>query len=136
MSQNFLQVYPYDNNSMLSSFFLENEMVTSSSFSSNNDLNVQNKKPYIDPFSKECKIPLPTWIQNQDVYDNFSGVQKRNERERARVKNVNEGFDRLRKHLPLTKKEKEKRLSKVETLRLAIRYIRQLNCLLKLHKIN
>ncbi|XP_019348000.1 achaete-scute homolog 5 [Alligator mississippiensis] len=51
-------------------------------------------------------------------------IQKRNERERRRVKCVNEGYARLRGHLPGTMSEK--RLSKVETLRAAIRYIKYL----------
>lgn len=56
-------------------------------------------------------------------------IRKRNERERMRVRNVNEGYARLRDHLPL--KPTEKRLSKVETLRGAIEYIRLLETLLK-----
>ncbi|XP_066561781.1 achaete-scute homolog 5-like [Amia ocellicauda] len=51
-------------------------------------------------------------------------IQKRNERERQRVKCVNEGYARLRDHLPGA--VSEKRLSKVETLRAAIRYIKYL----------
>ncbi|XP_044618794.1 achaete-scute homolog 5 [Equus asinus] len=55
-------------------------------------------------------------------------IQKRNERERQRVKCVNEGYARLRGHLPGALAEK--RLSKVETLRAAIRYIKHLQELL------
>ncbi|XP_043572226.1 achaete-scute homolog 5-like [Chiloscyllium plagiosum] len=55
-------------------------------------------------------------------------IQKRNERERQRVKCVNEGYARLRDHLPGPLSEK--RLSKVETLRAAIRYIKYLQDLL------
>ncbi|XP_041051328.1 achaete-scute homolog 5-like [Carcharodon carcharias] len=55
-------------------------------------------------------------------------IQKRNERERQRVKCVNEGYARLRDHLP--EAMSEKRLSKVETLRAAIRYIKYLQDLL------
>ncbi|XP_005073483.1 achaete-scute homolog 5 [Mesocricetus auratus] len=55
-------------------------------------------------------------------------IQKRNERERQRVKCVNEGYARLRGHLPGALAEK--RLSKVETLRAAIRYIKYLQELL------
>nr|KAG5706839.1 hypothetical protein BaRGS_004174 [Batillaria attramentaria] len=57
-----------------------------------------------------------------------SFIRKRNERERERVRCVNEGYERLKEHLPLT--NKEKRISKVETLRGAIDYIRQLEQLL------
>uniref|UniRef100_H3BDQ9 Achaete-scute family bHLH transcription factor 5 n=1 Tax=Latimeria chalumnae TaxID=7897 RepID=H3BDQ9_LATCH len=55
-------------------------------------------------------------------------IQKRNERERQRVKCVNEGYARLRDHLPGAMSEK--RLSKVETLRAAIKYIKYLQDLL------
>ncbi|XP_069797565.1 achaete-scute homolog 5-like [Narcine bancroftii] len=55
-------------------------------------------------------------------------IQKRNERERQRVKCVNEGYARLRDHLPGALAEK--RLSKVETLRAAVRYIKYLQDLL------
>uniref|UniRef100_A0A4W3I5D2 BHLH domain-containing protein n=1 Tax=Callorhinchus milii TaxID=7868 RepID=A0A4W3I5D2_CALMI len=51
-----------------------------------------------------------------------------NERERQRVKCVNEGYTRLRDHLPSA--VAEKRLSKVETLRAAIGYIKYLQDLL------
>lgn len=55
-------------------------------------------------------------------------IRRRNERERQRVRCVNEGYARLREHLPI--KDKEKRLSKVETLRGAIEYINYLQRLL------
>lgn len=56
-------------------------------------------------------------------------IRKRNERERIRVRNVNEGYARLRDHLPL--EPTEKRLSKVETLRGAIKYIKLLKTILR-----
>ncbi|NXN98190.1 ASCL3 protein, partial [Rhinopomastus cyanomelas] len=55
-------------------------------------------------------------------------IRKRNERERQRVKCVNEGYAKLRHHLP--KEYLEKRLSKVETLRAAIKYIGHLQSVL------
>lgn len=55
-------------------------------------------------------------------------IRKRNERERHRVRCVNEGYARLREHLP--QELEEKRLSKVETLRAAIDYIKHLQSLL------
>lgn len=61
-------------------------------------------------------------------------IRKRNERERMRVRNVNEGYARLRDHLPL--EPTEKRLSKVETLRGAIKYIKLLESILKDDKDN
>ncbi|XP_061468756.1 achaete-scute homolog 3 [Rhineura floridana] len=55
-------------------------------------------------------------------------IRKRNERERQRVKCVNEGYAKLRHHLPA--EYLEKRLSKVETLRAAIKYIQYLQSVL------
>ncbi|XP_048864342.1 achaete-scute homolog 4-like [Brienomyrus brachyistius] len=58
-------------------------------------------------------------------------IRKRNERERQRVRCVNEGYARLREHLP--QEFEDKRLSKVETLRAAINYIKHLQRVLELH---
>ena len=55
-------------------------------------------------------------------------VARRNERERNRVKMVNMGFHTLRQHIP--NGSKNKKMSKVETLRSAVEYIRQLQLLL------
>lgn len=59
-------------------------------------------------------------------------IQKRNERERQRVRCVNQGYAKLRDHLP--GQNHDKRLSKVETLRAAIRYIKYLQDLVDLEK--
>ncbi|CAJ0959878.1 unnamed protein product, partial [Mesorhabditis belari] len=81
------------------------------------------KKPILDPFDPAAVVPLPNQLEDQ--FGPFTtSVWKRNERERFRVRCVNDGYQRLRKHLPVA--EDEKRLSKVDTLRLAIRYIRHL----------
>ncbi|CAN9508267.1 unnamed protein product [Ophioblennius macclurei] len=58
-------------------------------------------------------------------------IRKRNERERHRVRCVNEGYARLREHLP--QEFEDKRLSKVETLRAAIDYIKHLQSVLDLN---
>ncbi|XP_015790917.1 achaete-scute homolog 1b-like [Tetranychus urticae] len=84
-----------------------------------------------DPFRPECRIPLPGMLDQSPFMDNRTFVRRRNERERTRVRNVNEGFERLRQHLPLPKPCRDKRLSKVETLREAINYIKKLQNLLK-----
>ncbi|XP_033628520.1 achaete-scute homolog 5-like [Asterias rubens] len=67
-------------------------------------------------------VPMPSPFGFYDLEPSF--IRRRNERERERVRNVNEGYARLREHLPT--ENPEKRLSKVETLRTAIRYIKQL----------
>ena len=55
-------------------------------------------------------------------------VERRNLRERNRVKQVNCGFDYLRSHIPGA--AKQKKMSKVETLRHAVEYIQMLQRLL------
>ncbi|XP_011313791.1 uncharacterized protein [Fopius arisanus] len=61
-------------------------------------------------------------------------VAKRNARERNRVKQVNNGFATLRQHIPnhiaAGYGDRGKKLSKVETLRMAVEYIRGLQRLL------
>lgn len=68
-------------------------------------------------------------------------VARRNARERNRVKQVNNGFATLRQHIPNeiaeiyenanSNRTSNKKLSKVETLRMAVEYIRSLENLLK-----
>lgn len=53
-------------------------------------------------------------------------ISKRNERERSRVRNVNDAFDNLKNSLPLDIEKMSKRMSKVEILRTAISYIKNL----------
>ncbi|XP_072278444.1 achaete-scute homolog 3 [Pyxicephalus adspersus] len=85
---------------------------------------------YYDParidyyYNALYSLPTPTNSQKFGACEEFYGpayIRKRNERERQRVKCVNEGYAKLRHHLP--REYTEKRLSKVETLRAAIRYI-------------
>uniref|UniRef100_A0A915CCG1 BHLH domain-containing protein n=2 Tax=Ascarididae TaxID=6250 RepID=A0A915CCG1_PARUN len=85
----------------------------------------EEKQHVISPFSPEARVPLPCELNEH----NFgTSVWKRNERERYRVRCVNDGYERLRDHLPLN--ESDRRISKVDTLRLAIRYIRHLEAVL------
>lgn len=67
-------------------------------------------------------------------------VARRNARERNRVKQVNNGFATLRQHIPIsgndTDNGRSKKLSKVETLRLAVDYIRRLEDLLSISSEN
>eukprot|EP00794_Sanderia_malayensis_P012787 gene12787-14098_t len=55
-------------------------------------------------------------------------VARRNERERNRVKQVNDGFNELRKKIPYI--PEKKKFSKVEILRFAMLYIRELQVLI------
>ncbi|KAH3739748.1 hypothetical protein DPMN_046435 [Dreissena polymorpha] len=81
----------------------------------------------VDPFSPFCLIPLPYPI-GLSSYESPC-FRRRNERERDRVRCVNDSYIRLKEHLPI--ENKDKRLSKVETLRCAINYIKYLQSLLQ-----
>ncbi|XP_006893275.1 PREDICTED: achaete-scute homolog 2 [Elephantulus edwardii] len=67
----------------------------------------------------------------EDTGSCAAAVARRNERERNRVKLVNLGFQALRQHVPHG--GASKKLSKVETLRSAVEYIRALQRLLAEH---
>lgn len=82
---------------------------------------------YSEPCPFPFAMPYPSYRRCGYSYGP-AFIWKRNERERQRVKCVNEGYARLRHHLP--EEYLEKRLSKVETLRAAIKYINYLQSLL------
>lgn len=88
--------------------------------------------PYLAPFHPHTHHP-----HHHGAFSVFecpfepAFIQKRNERERQRVRCVNQGYAKLREHLP-GRGAAEKRLSKVETLRAAIRYIKYLQGLVAL----
>ncbi|KAF2894873.1 hypothetical protein ILUMI_11301 [Ignelater luminosus] len=75
-----------------------------------------------------------------------ASVARRNARERNRVKQVNNGFAALRQHIPsnvlaafapqgnATPRGANKKLSKVETLKMAVEYIRSLQQMLEDHE--
>lgn len=80
----------------------------------------------------------PKYNYKTAPYDQPASVVKRNARERNRVRQVNCGFVNLRQHIPqsivseLTNggRGASKKLSKVDTLRLAVEYIRRLKDLI------
>ncbi|NXO72410.1 ASCL4 protein, partial [Phainopepla nitens] len=78
-------------------------------------------------------IPFPGCMGVYDCSLEPAFIRKRNERERQRVRCVNEGYTRLREHLP--QEFADKRLSKVEILRAAISYIKHLQSLLDCHPL-
>uniref|UniRef100_A0A8C5P7Q2 BHLH domain-containing protein n=1 Tax=Leptobrachium leishanense TaxID=445787 RepID=A0A8C5P7Q2_9ANUR len=76
---------------------------------------------YFDNFYNASSQTTCPKHSHRESYYVPSFIRRRNERERQRVKYVNEGYARLRKHLP--PEYLEKRLSKVQTLKAAIKYI-------------
>lgn len=98
----------------------------------NNSLreSVAKKPRLVESSADESRSPTPL------------SVQRRNARERNRVRQVNDGFAALRKHIPEEvasafetancNRGTNKKLSKVETLRMAVEYIRNLETLLNI----
>nr|XP_029711016.1 achaete-scute complex protein T8-like [Aedes albopictus] len=85
--------------------------------------------------------PGPGRRKNSDPKSTISAVERRNARERNRVQQVNNGFAALRQRIPEeiaevfeagTTRGVHKKLSKVETLRMAVEYIKCLERLLSL----
>ncbi|KAG9339095.1 hypothetical protein JZ751_024125 [Albula glossodonta] len=79
-------------------------------------------------------VPFPGHMGVYDYSFEPAFIRKRNERERQRVRCVNEGYARLREHLP--QEFEDKRLSKVETLRAAVNYIKHLQSILDVQVSN
>lgn len=73
-------------------------------------------------------------IYNHNIDKQY--ISKRNERERSRVRNVNDAFENLKSILPFGIDRLNKRMSKVEILRAAIDYIKSLENLLAHHPIS
>ena len=101
------------------------------------NLSTEESENENDPFSQRYRIPVPGLmpISRYHLWLETSFMCRRNERERQRVRNVNDGFSRLRNHLPRTFNMR-RRQSKVETLQHAIKYIKHLQSLLEDKKEN
>ncbi|KAI8124222.1 Achaete-scute complex protein T3 [Lucilia cuprina] len=94
---------------------------------------------------QQQQAPGPMMAKKKYTYANMPygeqlpSVARRNARERNRVKQVNNGFANLRQHIPQTVintlssggRGASKKLSKVDTLRIAVEYIRGLQDLLE-----
>ena len=103
--------------------------------SDTNDSGVNSDDNDMDDELKDNKpVTLSAWKMKQ-MKLSPAGVLKRrkdaNKRERKRMNGLNEAFERLRKHIPGTSKDPNKKLSKMDTLQMANFYIRQLIDLLE-----
>ncbi|XP_030762118.1 achaete-scute homolog 1a-like [Sitophilus oryzae] len=105
-------------------------LVSNNNNNNNNDLRCKRKIQFM-PYGTPAQQP--------------ASVARRNARERNRVKQVNNGFATLRSHIPQTVLQAlspqpntgrgaSKKLSKVETLRLAVEYIRSLKQMIDDHE--
>uniref|UniRef100_A0A1I7XE35 BHLH domain-containing protein n=1 Tax=Heterorhabditis bacteriophora TaxID=37862 RepID=A0A1I7XE35_HETBA len=78
-----------------------NQVVVSNTHSVAQTHNISGKRKVVDPFDPEASVPLPYQL---DEFPYSTSVWKRNERERFRVRCVNNGYDSLRRHLPVSDK--------------------------------
>ena len=107
--------------------------------------NFKRKMPLGSMDSENNKIDNENVTKKRKVTDfkgNISAVERRNARERNRVQQVNNGFAALRERIPEEIAEAfeaagngrgaTKKLSKVETLRMAVEYIKSLEKMLSI----
>ncbi|XP_017048121.1 achaete-scute complex protein T3 [Drosophila ficusphila] len=95
-----------------------------------------NQQSNVGPMMSQQKKKFN--YNNMPYGEQLPSVARRNARERNRVKQVNNGFVNLRQHLPQTVinslsnggRGASKKLSKVDTLRIAVEYIRGLQDML------
>ncbi|XP_037932516.1 achaete-scute complex protein T3-like [Teleopsis dalmanni] len=96
--------------------------------------NLQNIQSGVGPMLNKKKYTYA----NMPYGEQLPSVARRNARERNRVKQVNNGFANLRQHIPQSVintlsnggRGASKKLSKVDTLRIAVEYIRGLQDML------
>ena len=94
-----------------------NSPASSLSPTPNSEYSSPSSSPKASRHRARCRTP-------QCLKKEHASILRRNERERNRVKLVSDGFATLRKHIPTT--PANKKMSKVETLRTAIEYIKHL----------
>ncbi|KAB0800002.1 hypothetical protein PPYR_07882 [Photinus pyralis] len=104
----------------------------------------RNSPVYTNSTDVRCKKKIH--FMNYPSPQQPASVARRNARERNRVKQVNNGFAALRQHIPANVlsafgatentngRSNSKKLSKVETLRVAVEYIKSLQRMLEDHE--
>nr|XP_034825331.1 achaete-scute complex protein T3-like [Maniola hyperantus] len=105
----------------------------------------KNESPKFVPIAPNTEKKMDCTVTRKYTYkNNYTGAQaasiaRRNARERNRVKQVNDGFTALRKRLPAAivsalsggaRRGSGKKLSKVDTLRMVVEYIRYMERLI------
>jgi hypothetical protein len=124
--------------------FMKNEFNDSTNMVYHHDLTFQNCKKKLNftnannnvASNNLIKLPIKHDIPVQNnCFQYKPSNTKRNERERKRVKTINDYFAKLQKFLP-NSKQTTKKLSKVETLKAAIDYIEYLQINSKNNQLN
>uniref|UniRef100_A0A0N4ZAZ5 BHLH domain-containing protein n=1 Tax=Parastrongyloides trichosuri TaxID=131310 RepID=A0A0N4ZAZ5_PARTI len=87
------------------------------------EISDNQRSQQVSPFGSHASVPLPNPMD-----DNGCQVFRRNERERLRVRWINEGYQQMRNMLP--PQYVKTRMSKLETLNLAIAHIKHLKKIL------
>ncbi|OQR74181.1 helix-loop-helix protein-like [Tropilaelaps mercedesae] len=90
--------------------------------------NLPIQKKELPPTKSDTPVPIGKMCDSNKYK---MSVARRNERERKRVQHVNRTFDTLRHHVQ-GYRNANKKMSKVETLRCAVEYIRELQTILGL----
>ena len=100
----------------------DSRLYSASPYESMMALNVRNPNFFQQPPRAAAALKKPAKKKSSNSYKkNPASVARRNERERKRVRQVNAGFQQLKKHVP--HRGDKKKMSKVDTLRAATEYI-------------